>query len=204
MMFQAGVPAWPAGAVHDTVNAVMRTAPFRRSVSTTLMSRLFRWIARAIAWLIQQVGGLPSGRTIVLWALGLLVALLLGRLVIAALARDPERRPVNRRGRVAEDDAWRTADRLEAAGDLEGAAHALYRGVLTSLAERERLRRDHSKTSGDYARELRARGSASYQPFRAFARRFDAAVYGHGRLDAALVADLRRLAEPLRGVARAA
>jgi hypothetical protein len=63
---------------------------------------------------------------------------------------------------------------------------------------------DPSKTSGDYARELRARGSASYQPFRDFSRRFDVAVFGHGGCDAALIDDLRRLATPFAPRARAA
>jgi hypothetical protein len=76
--------------------------------------------------------------------------------------------------------------------------------VLLSLARGERMRLDPSKTSGDYARELRARGSSAYQPFRAFARRFDVGVYGHGRCDAVLIAELRALAAPFATRARAA
>jgi hypothetical protein len=77
--------------------------------------------------------------------------------------------------------------------------------VLLTLARAERLRLDPSKTSGDYARELRARSSASYQPFRTFSRRFDVAVFGHGGCDAALIDDLRRLAAPFSSLrARAA
>jgi hypothetical protein len=76
--------------------------------------------------------------------------------------------------------------------------------VLLSLARNERLRLDPSKTSGDYARDLRARASSSYQPFRSFARRFDVAVYGHGGCDAALITDLRALAAPFLPRAHAA
>ena len=72
-----------------------------------------------------------------------------------------------------------------AEGRYEEAAHTLYRGVIMSLGKAERLRVDPSKTSGDYARELRRRGAASLNPFRAFTRRFDVVVYGHGRADAA-------------------
>jgi len=204
VILQAAVRAWPPRAIHDTVDAVMRTAPFRRSLTVTAFDRIIAWVARALGWLVQQLGGLPSGRTIIQWLVAAIVLLLLARLVIAAVARDPERQFAAPRGRAAEEDPWRAAERLAAAGDHEGAAHALYRGVLASITERERLRRDPSRTSGDYVRELRARGSASHQPFRAFARRFDAAIYGKGSIDAELVADLRRLAQPLRGEARAA
>jgi hypothetical protein len=112
-----------------------------------------------------------------------------------------------RGGRTGEDP-WRAADALLAAGRLEEAAHALYRGVVESVARAEKLRLDPSKTSGDYARELRGRGSARLSPFRAFARRFDVAVYGHGGCDAEALSELARLAEPFRperaGGARAA
>ena len=76
--------------------------------------------------------------------------------------------------------------------------------ILLALARSDRLRLDPSKTSGDYARELRARGSPAYQPFREFSRRFDVAVFGHGGCDAGLIDDLRRLASPLTPRARAA
>ena len=77
-------------------------------------------------------------------------------------------------------------------------------GLAAGFQQAERFRLDPSKTSGDYARELRARGSSSYPPFRAFSRRFDVAVYGHGGCDAALIRDLRALAAPFAPRARAA
>lgn len=204
-MTQAAVRAWPAGAVHDTVAAIMRTAPFRRSLQTTLLERLVDWLKQGFERLAHFLGGFASGRAIVIWITAILVAALLLRALLAARARDPDVAGAEPRSRArAGEDPWRAAERLEAAGDHEGAAHALYRGVLASLARRERLRLDASKTSGDYSRELRARGSAAHQPFRAFARRFDAAAYGHAPLDAELVADLLRLALPLRDGARAA
>ena len=91
-------------------------------------------------------------------------------------------------------EAWKVAGRLKEQNVP----------VLLSLTRSDRVRLDPSKTSGDYARELRARGSAAYQPFRAFSRRFDVAVFGHGGCDAALIEDLRRLAAPLAPRARAA
>jgi hypothetical protein len=69
---------------------------------------------------------------------------------------------------------------------------------VESVARTDRLRLDPSKTSGDYARELRSRGSPRYSVFRSFARRFDVAVYGHCGCDATALADLMQLAEPFR------
>jgi hypothetical protein len=43
-----------------------------------------------------------------------------------------------------------------------------------------------------------------YGPFRAFGRRFDLAVFGHGGCDAAAIDELRRLAAPWRPRERAA
>jgi len=196
---------WPVSAVHDTVAAIARGAEYRRSLRQSFLDRAFLWLGEMIGKIIAFIRHLPSSRTIGLTILGIIVALVVARLVIAALARDETRTRRTRRGGVrAGDDPFVEAERLAAEGRYEDAAHALYHGVLLALARGDRLRLDPSKTSGDYARELRARGSASYQPFREFSRRFDVAVFGHGGCDAALIADLRRLATPFTGHARAA
>jgi hypothetical protein len=191
--------------VHDTVAAIARGMEYRRSLRQSFLDRAFLWLGEGIERLVALIRQLPSSRAIGLTILGIIVAAILLRLVVAAVARE-EGGPRARRGRgvAAGEDPFAAAERLAAEGRFEDAAHALYHGVLLELARRERLRLDPSKTSGDYARELRARGSASYQPFREFSRRFDIAVFGHGGCDAALVDDLRRLASPLTSRARAA
>lgn len=195
---------WPSGAVHDTVEAVVRGAAFHRSLRQSLFDRLLMWIGEWLAGLFQHIRGTGLARTAALTVAALLVLLVVARLILSARARD-ERVRVSYRGQVAvTEDPWRAAERLAAQGHYEEAAHALYHGVLASVAHAERLRLDPSKTSGDYARELRARGAAAYVPFRAFSRRFDAGVYGHDACDAALIDDLRRLALPLAPRARAA
>jgi hypothetical protein len=202
---QAVPHAWPARAVHDTVQAVLAQPAFRRDLSNTILDRLLLWLGEALSKLFHALQGLPGGRTIAISVAFVLVALVVARLLIAAQARDAGGISFGSRGRSGRrEDPWRAAEGLAAAGDFEGAAHALYRGVLASLQQGEKLRLDPSKTSGDYARELRARGSGALHPFRAFARRFDVAVYGHGVCDAALYDDLRRLSDPLRQRARAA
>ena len=57
-------------------------------------------------------------------------------------------------------DYWALAAELAAAGNYTGACHALYIGVLDALSRTGALRFHASKTSGDYARELR-RGIAA-------------------------------------------
>jgi hypothetical protein len=201
-----GTPAeWPASAVHDTVAAIARGFEYRRSIRQSFLDRALLWIGEAIERIVTFIRQLPSSRTIGLTILGIIVAVIVFRLVVAALARDEGSGPLRRRrGAMVGEDPFATAERLAAEGRFEDAAHALYHGVLLALARNDRLRLDPSKTSGDYARELRTRGSSSYQPFRDFSRRFDVAVFGHGGCDAVLIDDLRRLAAPFAARARAA
>ena len=204
---QVAQRALPPGAVHDTVAAVVNGRAFRRSVQLSLAQRLLRWVMDGIEALTNYLRGSAPARWSAIGFTLLLVVLIIARFLMAARARaeDSGTEHRTRRGRAGEDP-WRAADRLAAAGQFEDAAHALYRGVVESLARSDSVRLDPSRTSGDYARELRARGSSRLTPFRAFARRFDVAVYGHGTCDAADITDLSRLAEPFRGVqgARAA
>jgi hypothetical protein len=204
-MLQVVPREWPAAAVHDTVQAVVRGVAYRRSLQSSLAERLMQWVGDWFRRIFGFLDGAASLRSIVLWVVGLLVLLVIARLVLAARARDADssagvRSERSRRG----EDPWRAADRLVAEGRFEDAAHALYRGVLASVARTERVRLDPSKTSGDYARELRARRAASLPAFRAFVRRFDAVVYGHGRPDAVSLQELSELASPFAPRARAA
>jgi hypothetical protein len=196
---------WPAGAVHDTVQVVVQSRAFRRSLQSSIVERVWGWVAEWLDQFVHYLRGTSGARYSALALAAALVLLVVARFVLAARARGPDSGDEGwTRGAVPGEDPWRAAERLAAAGRYEDAAHALYRGVVASVAREDRLRLDPSKTSGDYARELRARGSSRYAPFRVFGRRFDVAVYGHGRCDAALVDDLRRLAEPFRPGARAA
>ena len=195
----------PASVVHDTVAAIARGIDYRRSLRQSFLDRFFLWVAEAISHLVRFLRQSPVSRPFGYVVLGLIVLGVAARLLIAAQARDETRGPLRRRTRASStEDPFVVAERLAAEGRFEEAAHALYHGVLLALARSERLRLDPSKTSGDYARELRVRGSASYQPFRVFARRFDVAVFGHGGCDAQLIDDLRALAQPLTARARVA
>ena len=203
-MLQVTPRNWPAEAIHDTVHAVVQGGAFRRSLQSSVAERLLAWAGDWLGSLFGFLDGTTSARTIALWFTGLMVLLVGGRLLAAAQARDPEGFAARTGRATSAENPWRAADRLAAEGRFEEAVHALYRAVLVSLARTERLRLDPSKTSGDYARELRARTSASLPAYRAFVRRFDLEVDGHGRCDAESVRALRALANPFAPGARAA
>ncbi len=191
--------------MHDTVQVVLKDPAFRRSLRKSVADRILVWLGDALMRLVKAMHGLPSGRTLALIFVGAIVLFVLIRFLVAASARGEV---VGRRakGRVATTgaDPWRSADELLDLGRYEDAAHALYRGVILSLANVERLRLDPSKTSGDYARDLRRRSSSSFSPFVRFARRFDVLVYGHVPPDALAVEQLRELTAPFRARSRAA
>lgn len=204
-MLQVVERGWPAGVVHDSVAMVLRASEFRRSLQSSIGERLMLWLAEWIDRAVRFLRGTSSARTIALTVAALLVIVILARLVAGARLRGRSAGQGNRSfGAGRGEDPWRAADRLAREGRYEAAAHALYHAVLTSVASSERLRLDPSKTSGDYARELRTRGSRAHAAFRTFARRFDVGVFGHGECDAAFVDELRRLAEPFAPRARAA
>ena len=203
MLIQVAPRAWPADAVHDTV-AVLRAGDFRRSLQTTLLERLVRWIGEWIDRFLHAIGGVGTARTIALALAALLVVAVVARLALAARARDPEAGATTRARRDRGENPWHAAARLRGEGRYEDAAHALYRAVLTSLSRAERIRLVASKTSGDYARELRTRNSPAYARFRAFSRRFDEVVYGHEGCGPTTLDELDRLASPFAPGARAA
>jgi hypothetical protein len=204
-MLQVAERVWPPTTVHDTVEAVVRGVAFRRSLQSSLAERLAQWIGEWISRLSELLRGAPSARAVAIGVAGALVLVIVVRLLVAARARDADATATSRAARAgAVQNPWADADRLMAQGRFEEAAHALYHGVLSGVARRERLRLDPSKTSGDYARELRGRSSPSYAAFRAFVRRFDVAVYGYGGCTAGSLEELRRLAAPFAPAARAA
>jgi len=191
--------------VHDTVQAVVGDPAFRRSFRRSFADRILIWLMDWLDRMGRALEHLPSTRSIAFGFVALLVLFVVVRFIIAARAGDETgARAVRRRAGTSAADPWQSAETLLAQGQFEEAAHALYRGVIVTLAREERLRLHPSKTSGDYARELRRRGSLSFAPFRTFTRRFDIAVYGHGGCDAAALDELRALSEPFRPKARAA
>ena len=185
MVQQAYVPPWTRAAIHDSVASIIRQTPYHRDVQRTLFDRIVRWIIELIDRIFASVRGVPYGREVAIGAALLLAILVIGRIVYAGRLRaqaDEELARSEIDTRTA-TDPWRDTERLAAAGQYTEAAHALYRAVIVALASRKLVRAHSSKTSGDYARELRRRAGAAETPFRRFGARYHRIIYGTGMCD---------------------
>ncbi|HYD53782.1 MAG TPA: DUF4129 domain-containing protein [Gemmatimonadaceae bacterium] len=189
----------PAAMVRDTVAAIARQAAYRRSVRSSLVQRAWRWLDAMLERLFDALPPIPHARTIAIVGVILVALLVLLRIGYAARLRDEAvgRVRLRRDGGAAAGDPAAEAMRLAAAGHFTEAAHALYRALLAQVARREQLRVHPSKTSGDYARELRARRSPLHEPFRRFGRRYERLLFGEASVTADGYAALVAMAEPL-------
>jgi hypothetical protein len=196
-------PTWTRTAVHDSVAAIVKQSAYRRDVQHTLFDRLVQWIFDLLDRLFNDVRGLPHGRELALVAAAVLVLLIAGRVLYARRLRVRGLKEMTETEveRQTLDDPWREAERLANAGQFTEAAHALYRSVVAVLAARSLVHPHASKTSGDYARELRRRNNPAEAPFRRFGSRYDRLIYGTGRCDAANYAVLLAEARTVFGAA---
>jgi len=190
-------PTWTRAAIHDTVASIVRQAAYRRDVQRTMLDRILQWLFDLLDRLFANVRGLPFGRQIAVIAAAVLVILVVARIVYAQRLRATDAEELAEaqvEGRILRDP-WRDAERLASAGQFTEAAHALYRAVVAALVGRGLVRSHASKTSGDYARELRRGGVPAEAPFRRFGARYDRIIYGTGVCGAAdytmLLADAR-------------
>lgn len=192
-MLIQGIERWNAGAVHDTVAVLLQDAAYRRSFWSSIAGRLLTELGRVLEWIYDAVRGIPGGKATALTVIAIVLLLILGRLYLAARQNDELLfRPRAGSPRAMRSDPWAEAESLARAGDYMGAAHAPYQAVIRRLAVTERIRPHSSKTTGDYARELRRRGSPLAGPFQTFGRRFDRVVFGAGVCSADDYAAMRR------------
>ena len=204
-LLQAAQRLWSPEAVHDTIRAVLRDPAFRRSLQRSWLDRLLTWFNDWLHRFDKFLQHLPARRTVGFLVVGLIVLFVVARVLAAAYSSTKEEpTSFDRAKSTRSDDPWLQAEQFAAAGRYEEAAHQLYRGVVLSITREARIRLDPSMTSGDYARALRKRGATSYGPFRAFTRRFDFAVYGHGPCDRVAYDDLRALSVSFEPRARVA
>lgn len=173
----------PAQAVHDTVAAIMRDAAYRRAFTESLWDRFWAWLGRIFVALFSEVRGSATLRYALLAAAALIVLAIIARIVVGRRAEASARAAAVASRRVVRGDPFAHAERAAAEGRYTDAAHALYLAVLDSLARGARVRIHRSKTSGDYARELRMAGSPAYGTFRSFGRLFDRIIFGRGECD---------------------
>jgi hypothetical protein len=176
---QAVAGQWSARQIHDTVAAIARqpayAAPIRQSILGRIFQALFRWVRD----LLDRVEAWPGARYILIAAAVLLVVVIAGRIFIAQQMDARRRAGIGLRALGGERrDYFALAAELDAAGNHVGACHAAYIGVLDALSRAGLVRFHASKTSGDYARDLRQRGAPMAREFGAFARQFERSVFG--------------------------
>ena len=175
---QAVAGPWTARQIHDTVAAITRQAayatPVRQSILGRILGTLFRWIRN----LLEQINAWPDARFLLIGVVALLIVLIAGRIVIAQRMEARRLAVAGLRSIGGERrDYWALGADLDAAGNHVGACHAIYVGVLDALSRAGAVRFHASKTSGDYAHDLRQRQSPIANEFAAFARLFDRSVY---------------------------
>ena len=191
---------WPKSAIHDTVAAIVQQTAYRRNVASSLLDRFLQWLWDAIASLIDGMRAIPHGRVLATVAFAVILVLVSARMLYSARLRSTEAGESLLGFSVGRSmgDPWRDAEQLASSGRYTEAAHALYRAALAMLEAKGLVRLHDSKTSGDYARELRRRGAPAYAPFRRFGSRYDRIIYGTGICDAveygALLDEARALA----------
>jgi hypothetical protein len=194
-----------AAAVRDTIAAVFASPDFDRSLRETLLDQLWQWIVAGLRALREAADASPLLARLVYGGTILVVVALLARAVyVLGVGGRGDARRGGRGGHAAPGtlDAWRAAQDEAAAGRYTEAAHLLYRALLETVSRQEQVRLHPSKTVGDYVRDLRARRSAAFAPFREFARAYETVVYGLGTADRQRYEQLYALAEPLVAGAR--
>ena len=196
MLLQAadGMDGVAPGMVRDTVHAVVDDLAYRRSISTSVLGRIWRWTMELLDRIIGAAADAPHGRTLVIAGLAVIALLVIGRLVFASRLGVDELGMSRRHPERLRAPTLADADRLATDGRHDEAVHALYQAVLEWVARRDGIRLHASKTSGDYARELRLRGSPVHVDFHRFGRRYDRVLFGDGTCDASTYATLRELA----------
>jgi hypothetical protein len=197
---QESSAAWAKGAIHDTVAAVARQPVFQRALGDSVWRQFWRWFGHVVSGLFDFFRDSHAGRTLVVASFALLLVLIIVRVWMGerALFEIAPRGDADRT-HAAGADAWLEAERLAAAGDFTQAAHALFAALLAACASRGELRLHPSKTTGDYARELRHRGVASQRGFQTFRSRYDRIIYGARECTATDYSALLGDAGPLLG-----
>ena len=199
MLLQAPIPP---SAIRDTIARIVLERGYRRSTTSTLLSRFWDWFSDILSRLFTQAAGSRGTYMLSLSVIVIAIVASVARAIIVARAR---RRAASVRDRLATADEQLTEARaLAAQGAYVQAAHLLYVAVVARLVEAKRVRRHPSKTVGDYWRDLRAAGDSLAPTYRAFASVYDVVAYGDGLCDAARWSRLEQLAAPILQTALAA
>lgn len=174
----------PADSIREAVREIASGRPYHRSLRTSLFDRLWRWAGEALDRVFSAVAEVPNGRTIGIAIVAAVLLLILARIVYSTRLGLDELEVQRARKGQSRTNPLADADRLASQGAWLEAAHSLYRAALEVLAREHGVHLHPSRTSGDYVRDLRRRGSPAAATFRQFARRYDRMVFGSASCDA--------------------
>ncbi len=173
------LPPWTDAAVRDSIAAIVRQPAYQRDLGQSALNKILRWLWDRFEQLLDALKALPHGREVAIALLLVVVLFIVARVVIGIRAgRDAER--VVARGQTAagRNVSLLDAERLAANGDYTAAAHVLFSALLTAGAARGEFRVHPSKTTGDYARDLRRKRAQWASSFQSFRSRYDRVIYG--------------------------
>ena len=189
---------WPAAAVRDTVAAIVEGQEYQRTLTASVFEQLAALLGRGLRRVLELLPSIGIGERVLVLAAVALAVLVIARIVLRARAQREHWAGGGREGRgVRRTDPWAEAERLAAEGAYLEAAHQLCAALLVASARRGEVTLHPSKTTGDYAREMRRRRAPSEADFQRFRARYDRVVYDAQRCDAgdwrALLDDARPL-----------
>ena len=191
--------------MRDTVRDIASGTDFDRALQQTILDRILATVGRWLRELFDLLPALGIGNEVIV-ALAIAVGVLIvARIVLRSRAQREfwaGDRLETRAGRRL--DPWLDAERLAGSGAYLEAAHALCAALLSASARRGEVTLHPSKTTGDYARELRRRGAPTERDFQRFRSRYDRVVYDAQRCSADEYAALLADARPLLSRERAA
>jgi hypothetical protein len=188
--------------IHETVREVFAAPEYNRF---SLLARAWGWVsdlasrlfARLVAFLEPLIPATGTGRSLVIALLAVLIVILIWIGILWWQRREARARPRGETSHGVAASAFRSAEDLAARGQFTEAAHALYASLLAAVAQRGEVRIHHSKTIGDYVRELRRHAPEAFGRFREFARSYEFVIYGLGECDRERYERLRALARPV-------
>jgi Domain of unknown function (DUF4129) len=178
-------------AVRDTIARIVLERGYRRTLSSTLLSRAMDWLGNLIQELFQRATASRGTYLIALTLIALIAIAAVARAIVVARAR--RQAASLRESAITAAQLQAEAQGLAQQGAYLQAANTLYAAVIVRLSEGKRVRRHSSKTVGDYWRELRGGGDEMTAGYAAFARVYEIVAYGDGLCDAARYAQLEQL-----------
>lgn len=192
-------------AIRDTVDRVFQAGVYNQ---TTPLQRGLMWLGdvfRDILGLLGRLLGEVRASPALSWTALLVIVVILVAITARLIYLAQLRRIAGAASAIRFTDAWlggggdplAAAEREARAGNFTPAAHALYAALLGAIARQHQIKVHHSKTVGDYGRELRAKGSSLLARYREFGRTYETVIYGVGSCDRERFDRLYAIAAPI-------